>query len=225
MQNSFISNMEKRAKQIILISFVSVLYQAVFLMFIIRPLGLVMEEFLRFFALFGLLSLFVSSIMAAFTRETFQIFGKSFKEVHHFIALTALGLITFHPIFVTILYSDAFLLLPNFDSWYSFWAFAGSPALYLIFLAVIAGFLQRKILKFWRYVHGLNYVALTFGVIHGIMIGRDLSSSIALQVIYVLMLILTTTTFAFKRYRNYRKKQRIQEKQEKRQQKEETKEV
>jgi len=217
--------MEKKVKQILLISSLSALYLTVFLIYILKPLGPFIEEFLRFLALFGLLSLFVSSIMAAFTREIFQVLGKPFKKVHHIIALTALGLITFHPIFVVIFYSDVYLFLPNFDSWYSFWAFAGSPALYFIFLAVIAGFLQRKIPKFWRYVHGLNYVALTFGVIHGIMIGRDLSSSIALQVIYVLMLVLTAGAVVFKRYRNYRKKQRIKEKQEKRKQKEEAKKV
>ncbi len=210
---------EKKAKQIILISSVSVLYLAVFLIFILKPLGLVIEEFYRFFALFGLLSLFISSIMAAFTRELFQVFGKPFKKIHHISALTALGLITIHPLLFVIYYGDTQFLLPRFDSWYFFWALAGIPALYLIFLAVLAGFLQRKIPKFWRYVHGLNYVALTFGVIHGIMIGRDLGSSIALQIIYILMLVLTTVAFGFKRYRNHKKKKRIREKQVKKKEK------
>ncbi len=211
--------MEKKVKQIILISSLSALYLTVFLIFILRPLGPFIEEFLRFLALFGLLSLFVSSIMAAFTRETFQIFGKPFKKVHHIIALTALGLITFHPIFVAIFYSDASLFLPNFDSLSSFMTFAGSPSLYLILLATLAGFFQRKIPKFWRYIHGLNYVALIFGVIHGIKIGADFSSSSALKIIYILMLVLTTVAFGFKRYRNHKKKKRIREKQVKKKEK------
>ncbi len=222
MQISLILCMEKKGKRIILISSLSVLYLTVFLIYILRSLGPFIEEFLRFLALFGLLSLFVSSIMAAFTREIFQVFGKPFKKVHHIIALTALGLVTLHPIFVVIFYKNASLFLPNFDSLSSFMTFAGAPSLYLILLATLAGFFQRRIPKFWRYVHGLNYVALIFGVIHGIKIGADLSSSSALKIIYILMLVLTTGAFVFKRYRNYKKKQRIKEKQEQRKLKEET---
>ncbi|MCG3223124.1 MAG: hypothetical protein H7647_01570 [Candidatus Heimdallarchaeota archaeon] len=198
--------MEKKAKQIILIGSLSALYLTVFLIYILRPLDLILEEFSRFLALFGLLSLFVSSIMAAFTREIFQVLGKPFKKVHHIIGLTALGLITFHPIFIVISYSDASLFLPNFGSLSSFVTYAGAPSLYLILLATLAGYFQRKIPKFWRYIHGLNYVALIFGVIHGIKIGGYFSSSSALKIIYILMLVLTTVAFGFKRYRNYKKK-------------------
>lgn len=211
--------MDKKVKQIILIGSLSALYLTVFLIFILRPLDPFIVELFRFLALFGLLSLFVSSIMAAFTREIFQIFGKPFKKVHHIIALTALGLLVLHPILVVISYKFVPLFFPNFLSWDSFWTFAGSPALYFILLAASAGFLQRKIPKFWRYLHGLNYVALIFGVIHGIKIGVDLYSSIVLKIIYILMLVLTMIAFVFKRYKNYKKKKRIREKQAKKKEK------
>ncbi len=203
----------------LLIGSLSTLYITVFLIYILRPLDLFLEEFSRFLALFGLLSLFVSSIMAAFTREIFQVLGKPFKKVHHIIALTALGLITFHPIFVVIFSSDVSLFLPNFGSLSLFMTYAGAPSLYLILLATLAGYFQRKIPKFWRYIHGLSYVALIFGVIHGIKIGGHFSSSIALKIIYILMLVLTTFAFGFKRYRNYKKKRRIREKQAKKKEK------
>ena len=80
--------MNKRTQQVIVLSSVFTLYIAVFLDYILGPMINVMEDFLRFFALFGLLTLFVSSIMSAFTKEIYQIFGKPFKKVHHIVAYT-----------------------------------------------------------------------------------------------------------------------------------------
>ena len=200
--------MDKRKKQFLILSGGFSLYIIIFIIYILDTRANVLEEFISFFALFGLLSLFISSIMAAFTREIYKIFGKPFKKVHHYIALSALILITTHPILVAIYNTDASVFVPDFSSNYAFWSLAGRPALYLIFIAVIAGFLQPKIKRYWRYIHGLNYVALVFGVVHGMLIGSNLSRLVALKVIYVLMLGIVTFSFILKRSQAFRRKKK-----------------
>ncbi len=133
--------MNKRLKQVIVLSSVFLLYLAVFLVFILGDRFDVMYDFVRILALFGLLTLFVSSIMTAFTKEIFQLFGKPFKKIHHIVAYFGLSLIILHPVFLVIYTKMPEFLLPRFDSWIVFWTFAGIPALYLIILASIAGLL------------------------------------------------------------------------------------
>lgn len=203
--------MNKRLKQVIVLSSVFLLYLAVFLVFILGDRFDVMYDFVRILALFGLLTLFVSSIMTAFTKEIFQLFGKPFKKVHHIVAYFGLSLIILHPVFLVIYTKMPEFLLPRFDSWIVFWTFAGIPALYLIILASIAGLLQPRIKKWWRYVHGLNYIALLFGVIHGMLLGTDLSTSIFLKIFYVSLLVLTSAAFVYKRYKSIRRKKQRKE--------------
>lgn len=203
--------MNKRLKQVIVLSSVFLLYLAVFLVFILGDRFDVMYDFVRILALFGLLTLFVSSIMAAFNKEIFQIFGKPFKKVHHIVAYFGLSLIILHPVFLVIYTKMPEFLLPRFDSWIVFWTFAGIPALYLIILASIAGLLQPRIKKWWRYVHGLNYIALLFGVIHGMLLGTDLSTSIFLKIFYVSLLVLASVAFVYKRYKSIRRKKQKKE--------------
>ena len=206
--------MEKKVQKILIISGVISLYVLVFIFYILGSFTVRLEDFARIFALFGLLSLLISSFMAAFTKEIYKIFGHPFKKIHHFIALFGLGLIILHPIFLVILNRDPMLFAPNFSSWQFFWFFAGSPALYLIILATIAGFMQKRIKKWWRYIHAFNYIAVSFGVIHGMLIGSDLSTSIALKIIYLVLLALTAISFILKRYQTYKKKRRSGKKQE-----------
>jgi predicted ferric reductase len=207
--------MDKKLKQILIISAVVLLYALVFIFYILGPLTIRIEDFIRFFALFGLLSLLISSIMAAFTREIYQIFGKPFKTVHHFIALFGLGMIILHPVLFVIQTRNPMAFVPDFTSWISFWVLAGRPALYLIILAVVAGFLQKRIKKWWRYIHAFNYIAVVFGVIHGLLIGSNLSTSIALKIIYIILLIAVAAAFAMKRYQFYMKKKQLKERLEK----------
>jgi DMSO/TMAO reductase YedYZ heme-binding membrane subunit len=210
--------MEKRTKQIIVISSVFSLYLAVFLVFILGPKTVVLYDFTRIFALFGLLTLFVSSIMAAFTKEVYQIFGKPYKKIHHIFAITGLALIIMHPVFLAIVAGSADVFVPRFDDWRTFWFLAGRPALYLILVAFIAGILQPVIKKWWRYVHGLNYIALLFGVVHGMLIGTDLApnlpGTIFLKVLYVTLLAFATASFGLKRYKSFKRKKQRREKQQ-----------
>ena len=208
--------MNKRTKQIIIIAGILSLYLAVFLVFILGPMTVVLYDLVRILALFGLLTLFVSSIMAAFTKEIYQIFGKPYKKVHHIFAYTGLVLIILHPIFLSILTGSADVFVPRFDDWRTFWFLAGRPALYLVILAVIAGILQPRIKKWWRYIHGLNYIALLFGVVHGMLIGTDLApnlpATIFLKTLYITLLALATSSFVFKRYKSVKRKKQRREK-------------
>lgn len=208
--------MEKRLKQVLVVIGVLFLYVFVTMFYIWNnPFANALKDISRLFALFGLLSMILSSIMAAFTREIFKIFGKSFIKVHHFIALFGFGLILMHPIFWAIAVRDIGVFVPNFNTWLDFWTLAGRPALYLIILAVLAGFLQKRIRKYWRYIHGFNYVAVVFGVIHGILLeNTSLSKSIALQIFYIFLLVITAAAFVYKRYRNIMKKKRRAKKEE-----------
>ena len=208
--------MEKRVRQIIIISGVFILYLVVFLVFILNPFTIPLYDLVRITALFGLLTLFISSIMAAFTKEIYQIFGKPFKKIHHIFAYTGLVLITLHPILYSIVVKSANVFAPKFGSWGEFLSLAGRPALYLIFLAVLAGILQPRIKNWWRYIHVLNYIALLFGVIHGMWTGTsDLSTSILLQILYVTLLALATASFAYKRYKSVKRKKQRKEKDKK----------
>ena len=128
--------MEKKIKQILVLSGILILYVLVFVFYVLNPFTGPLEDISRILALFGLLSLILSSIMAAFTKEVFQIFGQPFKKIHHFIALFGLGLIVLHPVFLAISSGRADIFLPDFSSWIAFWRFAGRPAFYLIILAV-----------------------------------------------------------------------------------------
>ena len=203
--------MEKKTKKIIVISSFLSIYVLVIILFFIGGLTSVLDEFTQICALLGLLSLILSSIMAVFTREIYKIFGKPFKTIHHYVALFGLGSIILHPVFFAINTRDASVFVPKLP----FWILAGRPALYMIIVAVAAGFLQSKIRKWWRYIHVLNYVAVVFGVVHGLLIGSNLSTSIALKIIYIILLIAVAAAFCLKRYQMYMKKKRLKERLEK----------
>lgn len=203
--------MEVKTKKIILISSFIALYILVIVLFFLGGLTSVLDEFTQICALLGLLSLILSSIMSIFTRDIYKIFGKPFKTLHHYIALFGLGSIILHPVFAAINARDALVFVPKLP----FWILAGRPALYLIIIAVLAGFLQNKLGKWWRYIHILNYIAVVFGVIHGLLIGSNLSISIALKIIYIILLIAVATAFVVKRYQMFTKKKRLKERMEK----------
>ncbi|KUG14101.1 hypothetical protein ASZ90_016260 [hydrocarbon metagenome] len=55
---------------------------------------------------------------------------------------------------------------------------AGRPALILIYVALAGILLRRAIPGYWRVVHGLVWVALILGIIHGNLIGIDFANPV-----------------------------------------------
>lgn len=172
--------------------------------------------FVRLFSLLGLVALFVSSMFTPFQKELYQMFKKPFIKIHHSTTISGLVLITLHP--VTFAISKALdsgfveglkVFLPVFTTAYDFWSLAGRPALIIFYIALIGVLIRKSLKKGWRWIHGLNYIALVFGVIHGILIGSDfynfqdpiIPSRFIITILFLLMTITTIATFTIKRMR------------------------
>ncbi|MBN2152394.1 MAG: hypothetical protein JW839_13160 [Candidatus Lokiarchaeota archaeon] len=152
----------------------------------------------RLFALFGITSLLNASIMSAFTRQIYQSLGVAFLKIHHLFAIAGLVLVTLHPVSLAILYGWQ-VFIPDFSSWYRFWLLAGRPAFYIVYVGVLSVLLKRLLKKHWRILHALLYVALGFGVVHGILLGQSHANPV-IDGIYVGLLALMVFGFVYKRY-------------------------
>jgi len=202
--------------------------------FALDPLDATFWFFTRLFALLGLVALFVSSILTPFAKELYQIYKKPFIKIHHGSAIFGLVAITLHPIIFAIdkaisesnFVEGLKVFLPKFDTAYNFWSLAGRPALILIYVALIGALLRKAFKSGWRYMHALNYVALIFGVVHGIIIGEDFYNfyetlqvnDLIVTILFLIMTAITIATFTLKRIQlyklNQRKKERIAAKEE-----------
>jgi DMSO/TMAO reductase YedYZ heme-binding membrane subunit len=122
-------------------------------------------------------------------------------------------MVTLHPVIFAISKMDISVFIPDFSSWISFWELAGRPALILIYVATIAAILRKRIQKYWRVFHVLNYIALLFVYIHGVLIGTDFQN-LGILILSSAMLIFSFSSFALKRYQNYSRKKRIKKRRE-----------
>ncbi|MCW4000686.1 MAG: hypothetical protein NWE93_10640 [Candidatus Bathyarchaeota archaeon] len=157
----------------------------------------------RLFALNGFIALSIATIMAAFLKEITLFFKKPFMRIHHYFAAAGLVLITLHPITLALQYSTPAVFLPNFNSLYLFMFFGGRQALILIFVALAAVLLRKKITSYWRPFHALMYVALFFGVVHAGLSGTDFENW-AILVLFNGLFAASVAAFAFKRWQFYR---------------------
>jgi predicted ferric reductase len=153
---------------------------------------------IRLAALLGYTSIFVSIMLTKFLREVRKIFGQPFLKVHHWFAIIGLISITVHPIALAIYSASLLVFIPDFSSWLSFWALAGRPALYLAYIATVVALLRNRIKKYWRFLHGLMYVVLTFAFVHGYLIGTDFTNPV-IAILYLGMLVLTYIVAILKR--------------------------
>lgn len=166
----------------------------------------------RLCALYGFVSLAIATAMTPFLKEITQAFGRSFLRIHHIFAILGLIFATLHPIFFAIFTFNLAVFIPRFDSWLVFWELAGRPALYILYLATAAALLRTMLKKYWRYVHALMYLILTFVIVHGNLIGTDFGNPILLVIMNALY-IFTIFTFILKRYQYYQRKQKIKARQ------------
>lgn len=155
---------------------------------------------LRLTALLGAFFLLLASIASAFVKETFRLMHRPFLRVHHTLAASGLVLITLHPILFAWQSQSLAIFVPVLSPWNDFLVWGGRVALPLIYVAVIAAMLGKRVPRYWRPWHWLIYPAVLLGGIHAQRLGRDLRNPV-LAIGLGIMLGLTLATFIYKRLR------------------------
>jgi hypothetical protein len=161
----------------------------------------------RLFALNGFIALSIATILTAFLKEVTLFFKKPFTRIHHYFAAVGLVLITLHPIVLAIQMVNLGVFLPNLNSLYLFLFFGGRQALIIIYIAVAAVLLRRKIMAYWRPFHALMYLALFFAIVHADLSGTDFKNWVILLVFNGLF-VAALAAFAWKRWQFHRMKTR-----------------
>jgi len=162
---------------------------------------------IRFLALYGFLFLGIAALTTPFLAEITLAFGKPFIRVHHAFAAIGLVLITLHPVFCAVQRLSLDVFVPRFDSWAVFWALAGRPALYLLYVGVGGALLRMKIPRHWRIFHALIYVVLFFGIVHGNLLGEDFAN-LGIKLTLDGLFVASMSGLVYKRYKIYRVKKK-----------------
>jgi sulfoxide reductase heme-binding subunit YedZ len=183
----------------LLVAGIAALYLAVPIAVLLHAPGDAFSLVIRIAALLGLLSIGIAILTTPFLARIRRTFGRSFLGVHHACAAAGLVLATLHPVLYAVQAADIAVFLPDFSSAYAFFSLGGRFALILIYVALAAVLLRRAVPKYWRVVHGLMYLALALGVIHGNLIGTDFSSPFIFAV-YNSLFIVVVAAFVLKRW-------------------------
>ncbi|MCW4004681.1 MAG: hypothetical protein NWE95_12300 [Candidatus Bathyarchaeota archaeon] len=162
----------------------------------------------RLFGINGFIALSIATIITAFLKEITIYLKKPFLKVHHYLAAAGLVLITLHPIMLAIQFLNPAVFLPNLQTLYLFLFYGGRQALIIIYIAIAAVLLRRKIAAYWRWFHALMYVALFFGIIHANLSGTDFILNPIVMVALNVLFGATIFAFAIKRWQFYRVKKR-----------------
>ncbi len=155
----------------------------------------------RLTGLAGLTSLFIAILLSLLVKESKKIFGVYYLKIHHFFSIMGLILISLHPVIMAIDFGTTRIFIPNFHSWSVFITNAGRPALYLIYMAVIAALWRKNIAQYWKYIHYLLYPAFLLAAIHGITSGSDLDNPVLL-IQFIAMISVVIIIFCYKRFQN-----------------------
>jgi len=161
--------------------------------------GNILEIVIRGSALFGFMSLFLAIVMTEYMTEIKKIVGKPFLKVHHYFAYTGVILILVHPLAFSLKVGSLSPFIPVFTPLETFLELAGRPALYLFMIGALAGIYRARLKVTWKQIHLVNYVAILFALIHGLLIGTDLSFNNPLGILYILMGIVVIYIFFDKR--------------------------
>jgi hypothetical protein len=127
----------------------------------------------RLLALNGFVALCLGAILTSFVREVRIVIGRPFLSLHHTFAAVGLASITLHPVSLALLVASPLIFLPIFSSPMSFLVNGGRSALPLIYVALLAVLVRRKIPRYWNAVHALMYPAILIGLIHGNLVGAN----------------------------------------------------
>jgi predicted ferric reductase len=200
------------------------IFAAVIILFLVKAVGQY-NILIRLFALLGLTSMFIAAMITPFQKEIYKFFKVPFLKIHHYLTYFGLTVITLHPVLFAIEVAinetpskGAWVFLPDISSMYDFWRLAGRPALIIIYVAVTFALFRKSFKRGWRWFHALNYIAIIFGVVHGIMNGSDfynfigpISSNVPgfiMTMIFLVLSAMVTATFTLKRIQLYKLKQK-----------------
>ncbi len=166
---------------------------------------------LRIFALLGFTFLSIAIIITPFLKEITLYFKKPFLRIHHYFAALGLTLITLHPIVLAIMLMNPAVFIPTVGSINAFFMNGGRQALIIIYIALVAVLLRRRMTAYWRPIHALMYVALFFGIVHADLIGTDFDNLFIL-IVFNTLFAAAIAAFVLKRYQTYRLKKRLKAK-------------
>jgi DMSO/TMAO reductase YedYZ heme-binding membrane subunit len=153
---------------------IAVLFIVVILWSFIVNFSSLFSWVLRITGLIGMLSLSIAVFMTPFLTRIRVLFGASFLQVHHLFAALGLIFTTLHPIVLALQTLDLRVFLPSFVSLDVFLALGGRVALILMYIGLAAILLRRRLRpNVWRPLHGLMYLVLLLGIIHGNLLGTD----------------------------------------------------
>ncbi|MBN1134076.1 MAG: ferric reductase-like transmembrane domain-containing protein [Methanosarcinaceae archaeon] len=124
-------------------------------------------------------------------------FGKSFIEIHHLLARVGVMFMFIHPIAFAFKINSPYVFIPIFFPLKQFMIFAGRFAIYLFLAAILVSIIRKKIPRYWKKVHYLNYLGFLLVFIHAWLIGTDLQAGI-MQTIWFLMALIVTGVFVHK---------------------------
>lgn len=164
----------------------------------LEPIVPALYTVIRAGALLGYLGVFLAILSSAFLRELVHYFGRPFIKVHHILARAGVSMLFLHAVAVAWNARSLRTFLPDFDSWRAFFELGGRPALWLIGVAVVAGFLRTIIGRNWRVIHWLNYIAFWLGTVHGLLIGTDFRY-LPVRVLSIAMAVIVVGVFVWKR--------------------------
>jgi methionine sulfoxide reductase heme-binding subunit len=122
-------------------------------------------------------SSFFAIVTPAFPKESMKLSGKTFLQVHHVFAVSALLLMVTHAVATWVSFGTPTVFIPHFQSLRGFLLFGGRVALPLFILTALTARYSRKI-PFWRKIHLLNYFAFIVATSHAVMIGTDFDSTL-----------------------------------------------
>ena len=183
-----------------LLTAAALLYLVVIIAFIGTPKPDIYNTLARLFALLGIVTLYLAAMTSVLGPWIWAIFGRSSKTIHHWLSISGIVLISLHPVIQLLQNLDFGIFLPSFDSLEVFLELAGRPALILIYVALTAVLLRKSIPRYWRAFHVLTYIALIFGIIHGMLLGSDTQSTV-MKILLEAMGTSLIAAFIFKRLR------------------------
>ncbi|MBI3980851.1 hypothetical protein HY345_02535 [Candidatus Microgenomates bacterium] len=137
---------------------------------------------LRFFALYGIIFLFIQVLLGSFVLNFRQIFGPKILQFHIIQGILTYLIITLHPTmffvfnFNTQGWEKALaMILPSFTNRLDFYLNFGKLAIVLLNISVFAGLLRKvpALIPHWRKLHRLNYVVFALIIYHSWNIGQD----------------------------------------------------
>ena len=162
---------------------------------------------IRTAGLMGYLCVFAAIVSSAYVVQLVRFFGRSFVKLHHVVSIAGLVLITLHPLVVSWSLLNHQVLMPSTQSWYSFFAYGGSVAWYLIGAAALIAALRKRIGKPWKLLHALNYAAFWLATVHGWLVGTNVQGPVV-RVIFALLALTVLWVLVQRRLADRRRKKR-----------------